>query len=75
MANIRSFRWEQALQLALKHQQHIDTVLLERRKLLTKMHKSETLAVFLRASKEVSIDEEVVKQKVQNEVDKERTRQ
>ena len=75
MANVRSFRWEQALKLALKYQQHIDTVLLERKKLLTKMHKSETLALFLKTCKEVSVDEEEVKQKVQSEIVKEGTRQ
>lgn len=74
MINVRVFRWEQALKLALKHQTHVATVLLERRKYLGRMHKVETDATYLQTSKDVQVDEEQVKQQVQIELGREGVR-
>ena len=75
MVNVRVFRWEQALKLALKHQTHVATVLLERRKYLARMQKVETDAAFLQTSKDIQVDEEDVKQQIQTSLDREGTRQ
>lgn len=75
MVNVRSFRWEQALQLALKQQTHIATVLLERSKYLARMHKVETDPNFLQTSKDVQVDEEQVMQQVRADLAREGSRQ
>ena len=43
MVNVRTLKWERALQLAQKHNTHVATVLLERRKMLAKAGRAETL--------------------------------
>ena len=75
MVNVRVYRWEQALKLALKHQTHVATVLWERRRFLARMQKEETDATFLQTSKDVKVDEEEVKRHIQTDMDAEGARQ
>ena len=65
MVNIRTFRWERALQLAQKHQVHVATVLLERSMYLTKASKVEQDKRFQQCNSEVLVDETIVQQEVQ----------
>ena len=67
MVNVRTFRWDRALQLAQKHNTHVPTVLLERRKHLAKAGKSETHKAFQQSNSEVKIDEALISQQVQQE--------
>ena len=71
MVNVRTLKWERALQLAQKHNTHVATVLLERRKLLAKAGRSETLKTFQQSNAETEIDEDMVLQRVQQEHAKE----
>lgn len=81
-------RWERALDLALKHKTHIDTVgnhlpstvssllqvLALRQKYLDRTEKPETLAKFLQYSGSVEIDWEQISAKMAAEEEKERSR-
>ena len=67
MMNIRTYRWDRALQLAQKHDTHVATVLLERRRHLVKAGKSETNKTFQQGNAEVEINEALVSQQVQQE--------
>ena len=67
MANVRTFRWERALQLAQKHKVHVATVLLERSRYLIKAGTAETDKQFQQCNAEVEVDEATVKQQVQQE--------
>ena len=62
MVNVRTLKWERALQLAQKHNTHVATVLLERRKMLAKSGKAETIITFQQSNAEVQVDEELVLQ-------------
>ena len=68
MVNVRTFRWDRALQLAQKHEAHVATVLLERSKYLARAGKAETDKQFQQCNAEVEVDEKSVKQQVQQEV-------
>lgn len=52
--NLRQFRWGRALDLAVKHRSHIDTVLAYRQKHLTEFEKSETNQRFIQIAGQVS---------------------
>lgn len=71
MVNVRTLKWERALQLAQKHNTHVATVLLERRKMLAKSGKAETIKTFQQSNTEVQMDEALVLQQVQQEHAKE----
>ena len=65
MINVRTFRWEKALQLAQKHKVHVPTVLLERSKYLAKAGRAETDKQFQQCNSEVEVNEAMVKQQEQ----------
>merc|ERR1719146_457289 len=54
--NIRLHRWAEALELALKHQTHVDTVLAYRQQHLTQMKHVETNEHFKQWSQQVEVD-------------------
>lgn len=72
--NIHLFRWERALDLALKYKTHVDTVIGYRGKYLTEWNKTETNAKFIKFSEGVEIDWEKIKAKIAQEKEKERAR-
>ncbi len=53
--NVNLFRWDRALNLALTHKQHIDTVLAYRQKYLASVSLDETNSKFMELAKEVSV--------------------
>jgi intraflagellar transport protein 80 len=59
------FKWERALNLATKMNQHVDVVLYARKQYLRTMKMQETNEKFRETSKTVELDEERVKQKIQ----------
>jgi len=61
--NIKLFRWERALELAVKHKSHIDTVLAYRAKYLERFEKQESDPRFKQLSATVSWEWEQVKAK------------
>lgn len=69
--NIRLHRWNDALELAKKHQTHVDTVLAYRQQHLQQMKHVETNDEFKQWAGEVEVDWETVKRKIAMEKDQE----
>ena len=69
--NIRLFRWERALDLAVKHKTHVDTVLGYREKYLASYKTEEDDPRFLQYANEVDIDWEAITAKKGQEREKE----
>ena len=72
--NTRLFQWERALELAVSHKTHVDTVLLHRRRYLEIAGKQETLEAFKKYAGAIEINEEEIRAKVQQEKEKEEQR-
>jgi len=69
--NVRLHRWNEALELALKHQTHVDTVLAYRGLHLQQMKHVETNEQFKRWNQEVEVNWDIVRKKISNEKDQE----
>mmetsp|Transcript_9313 Transcript_9313/g.27128 ORF Transcript_9313/g.27128 Transcript_9313/m.27128 type:complete len:764 (-) Transcript_9313:259-2550(-) len=72
--NIRQHAWQAALELAVKHQTHIDTVLFYRAQYLAVAKRPETLPLFLQYAGKVEVDEETIKKKIEQDKQAERSR-
>merc|ERR1711865_429687 len=71
---IRLFNWDRALELAVSHKTHVDTVLMHRQRHLAQYTKEETNKHFLQYQSKIEIDEEKIAAKVAAEKEKERQR-
>ena len=71
---IRLFNWDRALELAVRHKTHVDTVLMHRARYLAMYAKTETNKHFLQYQSKIEIDEEKIEAKVGAEKQKERER-
>ena len=72
--NIRLFNWDRALDLAVKHKTHVDTVLAYRARYLENFGREDTDPRFVALQAEVPIDWEQIKAKIEVEKEKERAR-
>ncbi|XP_053567774.1 intraflagellar transport protein 80 homolog [Bombina bombina] len=72
--NIDYYNWERALELAVKHKTHVDTVLAYRQKYLDDFSKKETSKRFLQYAEGVEVDWDKIKTKIQMELLKEQER-
>ncbi|KAM3616364.1 uncharacterized protein V6R79_016748 [Siganus canaliculatus] len=72
--NIDLFNWERALELAVKHKTHVDTVLAYRQKFLQKFGRKESDKRFLQYADGVEVDWEKIQAKIEMELSKERER-
>lgn len=70
--NIDSYNWERALELAVKHKTHVDTVLAYRQKYLEDFGRKETNKRFLQYKEGVEVNWEKIKAKIEMELAKER---
>ncbi|XP_056139215.1 intraflagellar transport protein 80 homolog [Lampris incognitus] len=70
--NITLFNWDKALDLAVKHKTHVDTVLAFREKFLQKFCRKETNKRFLQYAEGVEVDWEKIQAKIEMELSKER---
>ncbi|XP_038162299.1 intraflagellar transport protein 80 homolog [Cyprinodon tularosa] len=70
--NIDLFNWNRALELAVKHKTHVDTVLAYRQKFLQKFGRRETNKRFLEYSEAVEVDWDKIQAKIEMELVKER---
>ncbi|XP_071377336.1 intraflagellar transport protein 80 homolog [Centroberyx affinis] len=70
--NIDLSNWERALELAVKHKTHVDTVLAYREKFLQKFGRKETNKRFLQYAEGVEVDWEKIQAKIEMELSKER---
>merc|ERR1712032_523903 len=65
--NIRLHKWNNALQLALNHQTHVDTVLAYRQQHLEQMNHVETNEEFKKWAQQITVNWEDIKMKIKNE--------
>merc|ERR1719433_145209 len=65
--HIRLHRWQEALDLALRHQTHVDTVLAYRQRHLAQMKHVETSEQFKQWSQQVEVDWDTIKKKISME--------
>lgn len=72
--NIRLFRWDRALDLAIQHKTHVDTVLAYRQRSLRATKRAETSERFLQFAAEVTIDWDAINNKIAREEERERER-
>mmetsp|Transcript_38252 Transcript_38252/g.94004 ORF Transcript_38252/g.94004 Transcript_38252/m.94004 type:complete len:765 (-) Transcript_38252:162-2456(-) len=73
--HIRLFHWDRALELAVHHKTHVDTVLMMRERYLEAMGRpEETNARFQQYKEGVTIDYEKIQAKIQQEKEKEAAR-
>lgn len=72
MMNIELYNWDRALELAVKHKTHVDTVLAYRQKFLDDFDKKETNKRFLQYAEGVEVDWEKIETKIALEYQKER---
>ncbi|XP_078102173.1 intraflagellar transport protein 80 homolog isoform X2 [Sander vitreus] len=70
--SIDLFNWERALELAVKHKTHVDTVLAYRGKFLQTFGRKETNKRFLQYAEGVEVDWEKIQAKIEMELSKER---
>ncbi|BBN11030.1 hypothetical protein Mp_5g08460 [Marchantia polymorpha subsp. ruderalis] len=67
----RLFNWDRALELALLHKQHLDTVLWIRQQYLKRTHVEETKQQFRQLNQQVQIDLEKILAKIDNDKERE----
>ena len=72
--NIRRFQWTRALDIAVEHRTHVDTVLGYRQKYLKAYGRTETDSRFQQMAQEVEVDWEAINTKKRQEAEKERER-
>mmetsp|Transcript_23633 Transcript_23633/g.74274 ORF Transcript_23633/g.74274 Transcript_23633/m.74274 type:complete len:624 (-) Transcript_23633:291-2162(-) len=74
MMNIALFRWERALELAVRNKSHVDTVLGHRKKYLERFGRPEANPRFLQYAESVEIDWDAINAKKEKELEDERER-
>ena len=72
LLNIFLHQWEKALDLSIKHQSHVDTVLAYRLKYLARCDKEENNKKYIQYMKEVEVDWDKINQKIEEEYQRER---
>lgn len=72
--NINLFRWERAYQIAYQHKVHIDTVLAYRNKYLEESQLEETNSKFIELGKEMKVDWNKIKAKIDEEKEMEKAK-
>ena len=71
LLNVYLHQWDKALDLAVKHKTHVDTVLAYRLKHINRFDKEEHLKKYIEYMKEVEIDWEKIASKIEAEFLKE----
>ncbi|XP_045601736.1 intraflagellar transport protein 80 homolog [Procambarus clarkii] len=72
MLNLTIYNFERALQLAIRHRTHVDTVVAFRQRYLARFAKKETSKLFLQYEKQVEVDWKKIYEKMELEYQKER---
>uniref|UniRef100_T1HYQ8 WD_REPEATS_REGION domain-containing protein n=1 Tax=Rhodnius prolixus TaxID=13249 RepID=T1HYQ8_RHOPR len=72
ITNVNTHNWERALEIALRHRTHIDTVLLYRQRFMNRLGKSESIEKFNQLKENIPLDEEKIDNKVAIEFAKEK---
>ncbi|KAI8620753.1 WD40-repeat-containing domain protein [Chytriomyces sp. MP71] len=74
MLNINLFRWERALELAVKHKTHVDTALYFREKYLRQINRKEFIKGYIQYTQGVTLDWDKIKAKMETEDSNEKSR-
>ena len=69
--NIKLYKWERALEIAVQNKTHVDTVVAYRQRFLQMYKREETNEKFLQFSKELQVDWEQIKQKIKQDKERE----
>ena len=69
--NIKMYKWEKALEIAITQKTHVDTVIGYRKRFLEQYHKEETIPRFKELGAEIEVDWETVKTKIKAEKERE----
>ena len=69
--NIKLYRWERALDIAINNKTHVDTVIAYRNKFLQQYSKEEDIEKFKTYGRDISVDWETVKAKIKADKDRE----
>jgi len=72
MLNLSLFNWDRALDLAVKHKTHVDTVLAHRQRYLQNFDKRETNTRFIQLADTVHINWEDIEAKMEAEYQREK---
>ncbi|MCO5553156.1 hypothetical protein L7F22_006677 [Adiantum nelumboides] len=72
--NLRLLNWDRALEIALLHKKHVDTVLWKRGQYLSDTNQDETKDAFKNLKDQVPIDVETIKQNISEEKTREKNR-
>ena len=70
--NIKLYKWDRALDIAIQNKTHVDTVIAYRGRYLQMHSKVETNERFLQYSKDIEIDWQTIKEKIKADKDRER---
>jgi intraflagellar transport protein 80 len=69
--NIKLYRWDRALDLAVNNKTHVDTVIAYRKRFLTQYSKEEDNERFKQYTRDLEVDWETVKAKIRADKDRE----
>lgn len=69
--NIKLYRWERALDIAINNKTHVDTVIAYRARFLQQYNKEEDIDKFKQYSKDIQVDWNTVKAKIRTDKDRE----
>lgn len=62
--NIKMYKWDRALEIAVNNKTHVDTVIAYRKRFLEQYGKEETNERFKQYARDIEVDWDTVKQKI-----------
>ena len=69
--NIKLYKWERALMIAVENRTHVDTVIAYRKRYLESMKREETIQNFIQYGQDLPLDWESIKGKIRADKDRE----
>lgn len=69
--NIKLYKWERALQIAVENRTHVDTVIAYRKRYLEAMKREENHPMFIQYGQDLPLDWESIKSKIRADKDRE----
>lgn len=69
--NIKLYRWERALDIAVQNKTHVDTVIAYRQRFLQQYSKEEDIEKFKQYTRDIQVDWNTVKAKIRADKDRE----
>lgn len=69
--NIKLYRWERAIDIAINNKTHVDTVIAYRKRFLAQYGKEEDIEKFKQYGRDMEVDWETVKTKIKADKDRE----